>query len=223
LAWKLARAIDYHERNNWAVIWVGRNHNDEVVVYREWNPSPDKWVNYTIAEQIAVLSAKEHYAINLIDPLANKIQTNTGRTVIQDLNEFFFQLKKRSVGRGGYWEPFDTKGTKGRDDIRRRLRNSIQVEKPNNNKVLKDGREITVPTLWIARDCPLTAASIKKWRYEDWSTTKVLAVKDRKESPAQKWSHFCTALEGILKDNRFSKPRREPRGRRKSVRYFQNR
>lgn len=222
MAWKLARAIDYHERNNWAVIWVAINHNDEVVVYKEFNPSPDKWVNATIAERIAEMSKFEKYAINLIDPLANKIQTNTGRTVVQDLNEFFFSLRRRSIGLGGYWEPFDTKGTKGRDDIRRRLRNSIQVGRPNSNKILKDGRKILLPTLWIAKSCPLTAASVKKWRYEDWSTTKVLAVKDRKETPAQKWSHFCTALEGILKDNRFSRPRREPKPERRGVRYFKN-
>ena len=146
--------------------------------------------------------------MNLIDPLAKKIQTNTGVSVVEDLNRIFYQLKKDGVCLGGYWEVYDTKGTKGRDEIRKRLKNAIRVGRPFNNKVVKDGKEHILPTLWVFRDCHDTARSLKQWRYEEWTTGKVMASKDRKEMPGQKWSHFCTALEGVFKDERF-RPRKK--------------
>lgn len=203
-----ARSIDYHERNPWAIIWVALSTQDEAFVYREWSPVPLKWVNVAIAEEIAHRSEMQKYVVNLIDPLARKIQTNTGMSVIEDLNRAFFQFKRDGICSGGFWEPFDTKGTKGRDEIRKRLKNANLVGRPFNNEIVREGRKITLPTLWISKNCPETAKSLKQWRYEDWATSKVIAVKDKREVPAQKFSHFCTALEGIFKDNRF-RPRKQ--------------
>ncbi len=44
-------------------------------------------------------------------------------------------------------------------------------------------------------------------RYEDWARSGDNYTKEKKEVTAQKWSHFCTALEAVFKDFRF-KPRR---------------
>ena len=206
MRWIHARAIDYHERNPWAIIWITLSPQNEAFIYKEWNPSPLKFVNYIIAEGIASRSGSQHYIMNLIDPLARKIQTNTGISVVEDLNRIFHQLKKEDLCSGGYWEPFDTKGSKGTDEIRKRLQNSVRVGRPYNNEVVDDGRKVVLPTLWISRECKETARSLKHWSYEDWATSKVAVVKDKKEVKAQKFSHFCTALEGIFKDNRF-KPR----------------
>lgn len=181
---------------------------NEAFVYREWNPNPNKWVNLTICEEIASKSGNQKYVTNFIDPLAAKIQTNTGVSVLEDFNRIFPQLKKQGKGFGGYWETYDTKGTKGRDEIRKRLQNSLLVERPFNNQVVRDGRTILVPTLWIFSKCRETAKSLHQWRYEEWATSKVQIVKDRREVPSQKFSHFCTALEGIFKDDRW-RPRRD--------------
>ena len=203
LPWIHARSADYHERNPWAIIWISLSPKDEAFVYREWNPDPAKWVNYTIAEEVAHRSGMQRYIMNLIDPLARKIQTNTGISVIEDLNRAFYQFKKDGVCQGGYWEPFDTKGTKGRDEIKKRLKNSMRVGKPFSNEIVEGGRRFLLPTIWISKQCPEGAKSLKHWRYEDWATARVIVSKDKKETPMQKFSHFCTALEGVFKDNRF--------------------
>lgn len=201
--WTLARSIDFHERNPWAVIWAAISPFDELFVYREWTVDLKKWINKTIAEEIAKRSGFEVYRCNLIDPKARTPQTNTGRTTIDDLNDYFLDLKRDGVGTGGFWETFNTKDTVGRDDIRRRLRNSVTVERPFNNRSFEKGHELYLPTIWVLRNCPETARSLRSWRYEEWGSSKALVSKDRKEEPAQKFSHFCTALEGLLKDRRF--------------------
>lgn len=221
--WIAGRTIDYHERIPWAILWVSKSPTDEVFVYREWNPAPTKgkWTNETIAHRIADLSGKEKFVINLIDPLANRIQTNTGQTIIGDLNEEFFRLRKRGFGTGGYWEPYDTKGLLGRDNIRLRLRNSIRVQRPFNNVVYENDTAILLPTLWVFRSCPETAKSLKQWRYEEWGGGQ--NFKDKKEQPSQKFSHFCTALEGLLKDNRFKARQKSTLPRHRRPQYFKNR
>jgi len=224
MSWVHARSIDFHERNPWAIVWVALSPKNEAFVYREWSPDPSKWVNITIAEEVAYRSGMQKYTMNLIDPLARKIQTNTGISVVEDLNRAFYQLKKDGVCQGGYWEPFDTKGMLGRDAIKTRLKNSFRVGVPFCNDILEDGKKKILPTLWVSKECPEVAKSLRRWRFEEYATSSVIAVKDRKESPAQKFSHYCTALEGIFKDNRF-RPRRE-RGYRasknKRTKYFQS-
>jgi hypothetical protein len=50
-----------------------------------------------------------------------------------------------------------------------------------------------------------------------------LVSKDRKEEPSQKFSHFCTALEGLLKDKRFKSRSMSRIPRHKRPTYFKNR
>ena len=200
------RSIDFHERNNWAIIWVALTANDEAMVYREMSPSPMKMITDDICDRIADESNGESYKFNLIDPLANKNQVKSRTSALDDINKRFRWLA--SVGRSSrsVWEPFNTKGTHGREAIRTRLYNSLQCEKPGNNIKVVGGHEVTLPTLWISQECPMTSMSLKSWRYEEW-TGQSSSYKDRKESPIQKYSHFCTALEGIMKDIRFKVPK----------------
>jgi hypothetical protein len=208
MPWIHARSLDFHDRNNWAIVWVALSPNNEAFVYKEYNPSPLKNVTGTIAEEIGHRSGMTHFIMNLIDPLATKIQTNTGISTIEDLNRIFFQLKRDGICSGGYWEPYDTKGQKGREEIRKRLQNSVRVGSPFNNRINEEGKITDLPTIWISKDCREISKSLNQWRYDEWATGNVMAVKDKKEVPSQKFSHFCTALEGIFKDNRF-RPRQD--------------
>lgn len=219
--WVHARSIDYHERNPLAVVWVSMSPNDEAFVWMEWNPSPMTWTNDKMAEEIARKSGGYRFSFNGIDPLANKVQTNTGKTVVQDLNREFLRLKREGIGTGGYWEPFDTKGLKGREEIRKRLNNGLVVMKPFNNLMEHEGKQFRLPTLWICDTCPQTAKSLKQWRYEEFMAREMVN-KDKKEVTAQKWSHFCTALEAVFKDVRF-RPRKRwgISGNNRKPAYFQ--
>lgn len=220
MTWVHARSIDFHERNPWAITWVALSPQDEAFVYNEWAPSPSKWVNLSIAREVALKSGTQRYVMNLIDPLANKIQTNTGISVVEDLNRYFYEFKKEGICAGGYWEPFDTKGTKGYDEIKKRLKNSLLVKKPYNNRVMRDGREEILPTIWISNECRETAKSLKQWRYDERANNRQNATKDKNEKRAQKFSHFCTALEGIFKDNRFRVRREKVYNPRKGKQKF---
>lgn len=221
--WCHARMVDFHERNPWACVWIAMSPHNEAFVYREWAPSPMKWVNLSIAQEMAYMSGKkQRFSVDLIDPLAAKIQTNSGISVIQDLNTAFQALRKTGDCSGANWESWDTKGLKGRDEIRKRCANSVKVGKPFNNEILQDGARMYLPTLWIFNDCREVARSLKHWRYEDWAEARDVVSKDRKETPTEKYSHFCTALEAIFKDIRF-RPRvilKNPGGARR-MNYYQ--
>lgn len=211
MEWAHFRAIDYHESTNWAIVFMSLSHNDELFVWDELNPSPEKNTTAVIAELIAEKSRDYTFQLNLIDPLASKIQTNTGLGVIDDLNRLFHTFKKEGLCTGGLWESWDTKSTRGRDKIRERLINAAKVDKPFHNEVVRDGVRIKLPTLWIFNTCKHTARSLQQWRLDG-------------EKPAQEWSHFCTAIEGVLKDVRF-RPKQNsiPQYKDKHLSYFTRR
>lgn len=197
--WKHFRGIDWHESNNWAIGWIAVSPYDEIFVYQEFNPSPEKMVTMEIARVIINRSKDYKFELNLIDPLAGKVQPNTGLSSLEDLNRIFYAFKREGIGTGGWWQPYDTKSQKGRDEIRKRLQNAMLCGRPFNNEVKKDGITRRLPTLWICDTCPLTIQSLKNWRREEWGSRNALEYKDEKEVPQQKWSHFCTMLEGLLK------------------------
>jgi hypothetical protein len=212
------RMIDYHPHNRWAVCWISISPYNEAFVWQEFSPDPERMITRSIANEIALLSGRYKFKLNLIDPRAAEVQTNTGTTTVED----FLDLKREGVCTGGYWETWDTKGTRGREVIRERLKNSVDCKRPFNNKAQKDGRTIYLPTLWISNRCPETARSLKQWRLESWARSVANTDKDRKETPAQKFSHYCTAIEAGFKDRR-CKPalNRPPRKPRPAPRYFQ--
>lgn len=198
-AWTHVRGIDYHEHVNWACLSMAISPQDEAFVYAEYNPSPENMITIDIARELAKLGCDYKYSLNLVDPLASKTQTNTGMSVIEDLNRAFYVYKKEGLGTGASWEGWDTKSTRGRDEVRKRLMNAALLGKPFANKVMRNGREVILPTLWILDNCKQTAKSLHTWRLEEWAAGGGNMTKERKEIPQQKWSHFCTTLECLFK------------------------
>lgn len=197
--WKHFRGIDWHESTPWAIGWICVSPNDEIFVYNEFNPSPEKFITLQICQTIASRSQDYKYELNLIDPLASKIQPNTGLSSLEDMNRIFSQFKKDGYGTGGWWQVWDTKSQKGRDEIKKRLQNAVYCGKPFNNEVKEEGVTKRLPTLWVLDNCEQTHLSLKNWRLEEWADRTSLVTKDKKETPQQRWSHFCTMLEGLLK------------------------
>ena len=215
--WYHYRMIDYHTHNRWAVVWMSLSPQNEAFVWREYAPDPEKMTTWLIANEIAHMSEDYRFRFNIVDPLAKTTQSNTTTTVVDDLNEYFMMLRKEGIGTGGFWEAWDTKGTRGREVIKERLSNSLRARKPFNNKI--DGTY--KPTLWICNTCPETARSLKMWRYEEWANRKDRISREKKEKPMQKFSHFCMCLEGAFKDNRCRPPLMKIPTRHEAPRYFQ--
>ncbi len=197
--WTHVRGIDYHEHVNWACVFMAISPQDEAFIYNEFNPSPENMITIDIARELARLGCDYKYRLDLIDPLATKTQTNTGLSVVDDLNRAFYIYKNEGLGTGANWEAWDTKSTRGRDEIRKRLMNAALVGRPFANKVMRNGREVQLPTLWILKNCVQTAKSLKSWRREEWAMGGGNNTKEMKEVPQQKWSHFCTAIECLFK------------------------
>lgn len=206
-AWKFVRGIDYHEANPWAVVWAAVSPQDEIFIFRDWAPNPQRMITYDIALQMAHMSGDHRYMLDLIDPLANTKQVNTNLTTVEDLNRYMFEFKREGICTGGYFRAWDTKGTRGREEFQRRLANSIKVGKPFNNKVIKDDRTVQLPTIWIDHSCRNTIEAMKNWRMEDWKSREMLMANDAKEKPQTKWSHFPITIECLLKNPMVSKPR----------------
>jgi hypothetical protein len=195
-------------------------------IYDEYNPSPEQLITQDIAREIAIRSGNRQYRLDLIDPLAVKAQPNTGLSVVDDLNRLFTMFKREGLCTGGYWQPWDTKGTRGRENIRERLKNSVACGKPFNNVVQKKDRKEFLPTVWIFAKCKNFAHSFKNWRWEEWGTSAAHTVKEEKNAPQQKWSHFPMVAEAFLKDNRFHPTKGGYWGQREKTRepsrYFHN-
>lgn len=207
--WRFVRMIDYHEKNPWACMWAALSPYNEAFVFDEMSPSPENLVTREISHRLAEKSDDFRYSINLMDPLANKIQSNTGTTVMEDLNAYFRQYRREDNYpgfQGGFWEAWDTKSTRGRDEVRRRLKWARKCKKPFNNKISNQGISRYVPTLWIFKNCKETAGSLKQWRYEEYADRQSRVNKDANEKTTQKFSHFCMCLEAIFKDKRFRPP-----------------
>lgn len=156
-------------------------------------------ITMEICRVIATRSQDYKFDLNLIDPLASKIQPNTGLSSLEDINRIFAEYRRQGIGTGGYWQSWDTKSQKGRDEIRKRLQNATLCGTPFNNEVKKEGITKRLPTLWICDNCEQTVLSLRNWRREEWGDRASLITKDEKETPQQRWSHFCTMLEGLMK------------------------
>lgn len=205
--WKHGRCIDFHTHNPWAIVWVAVSPEDEVFVYNEWAPSPEKYNTFEIARVIAARSGDQRFVIDLIDPLANEKQVNTGRSPCEDLNIHANTLKNEGLGMGAYWQAADTKNERGIDEFRRRLSNSLKVGKPFNNRntTVAPGQPRYLSTIWVLDRCPLVNESLKNWRREEWADRNSKLTKDEKDKPQQKYSHFCHAIEYLLKRDEICK------------------
>jgi hypothetical protein len=203
--WLHCRGIDYHEsRIPWSVGWLSASPEDEWFLWREFHPAidgPHAMTTPEIARSIVRKSGDYYYDLNLIDPLANKTQANTGTSVTDDLNRLFDEMHRdEGLGTSGYWRGWDTKNTKGRDEIRKRFKNAVMVGRPFNNMVKRHGVFQRVPTLWICDTCPNFNRSIQRWSYDEWATIQSKSTNDPKDKPQQKWSHDNMVLECLAKD-----------------------
>jgi len=206
--WRHGRFVDFHEKNPWAIMWLALSPENEAFVWQEMNPSPEREIVSGIARQIAEKTGDIISFTDLIDPLAAKMQPSVGVDVTTDLNRCILKLKREGIGTGGYFRSWDTKSLRGRDEIKKRLKNAKEVGKPFNNKVVRDGRTEVLPTLWILDNCKQTALSLRNWRTDEWADRNAHVSKDAKETPQQKWSHFCMCLEACFKHPAFqSAPR----------------
>jgi hypothetical protein len=203
-SWLHARGIDYHDHNNWAIGWMSISPQNEAFIWNEFYPSPENMVTLDICGVIADKSLDYRYMINKIDPLAAKTQSNTGLSVVDDINRYMHELKKDGRGTGGYWTTWDTKSTRGRDEIRMRLANSRLVSVPFNNQVHRNGRTEFLPTIWIMDTCRNSIEFMHSWRKEQWTNREMALQKDSKDEPQQKWSHFNMVWEGLFKEPSFN-------------------
>lgn len=214
--YKHFRGVDYHQVTPWGCVWLAASPQDEIFVYDELNPNPTKMVTLEIANLMALKSQDYRFDVNLIDPLAEIKQTNTGLSVIQDMNRAFQVYRQEGLCTGGYWKAWDTKSTAGRDEFIKRIKNSALVGRPFANE--KNGQRL--PTIWFLDTCRETITSMKNWRYEEWKDRDVMVEKEDKEKPIQRWSHFPIAIECLLKDPMVSRSRWGQRTHREPKRYY---
>jgi len=200
---KHARMIDYHQSTPWAINWIFITLDDEAFVYRELTPDPHIMTTDMICKEVALISRDFHFSINLIDPLASENQVKTNTSVVQDMNTEFIRMKKEKLGTGGYWETWDTKGTKGEDKVRERFINAKICGRPFNNLQMIDGRMVRLPTLWIFDCCRTTGLSLKNWQMKQRIGRNAQVTKDPPDDTEQRWSHHNMTLEAIFKDSRF--------------------
>lgn len=207
-SWTHARGIDYHPQTPWAFGAMALSPTNEAFIYAELNPSPEKLTTREIAGQIARTCKDYKYTLDLADPLIKATKRGEDNqqdsiTTLSDLNDAFHEMKREGVGTGAFWETWDTKGEKGRDEIKKRLKNASKVGRPFNNAVIEGGQKVYIPTLWILSNCKISAQSMRQWRWEQYTDRKTASIKGDKNSPEQKWSHFNMVWEAIFKDPRF--------------------
>ena len=198
-----ARGIDFHTHTNWACGWIALSRENEAFIYNEFNPSPDRMITMEIAREVVLRSKDYKFAINLIDPMADIQQANTGVSPLDDINRMFREFRRENLGTGGYWETWDTKNEIGRDRIKERIRNSRLCGRPFNNRDSKNPEKY-LPTIWILDNCVQTIYGFKSWRWDEWASKSSQATKDDKNKPQDKYSHFPITIECIFKHPGFS-------------------
>lgn len=203
--WAHARGIDYHPQTSWACGMIGLSPTNEAYIWGELNISPERYTTAEIVHALASIGKDYNFRLNLIDPLAEAIKKDTV-SVKDDLNHAMIRCKRDGVGLGGYFQSWDTKGERGRDVIRQRLKNAVACRKPGNNRVVKDGVVSYLPTLWVLQDCRFSIEYMKNWRWEEWADVNSSSMKDKKNTPEQKFSHFNMVWEAIFKEPSFKPP-----------------
>lgn len=201
-----ARGIDYHTHVEWHAGMIALSDWNEAFIYEELVVSPEDNTTLEIMRKVTAKCKDYVYRLSLIDPLANTMQTNTGKTTVDDINRISYEFKRENMGTGGFWQPWDTKSNRGREEIRRRLANSRLVGKPFNNLVIREGRSERLPTLWILSNCRETIECMKNWRLDEWSNPADNEKKEMKEKPLQKYSHMNMVWEAVFKEPQFRPP-----------------
>lgn len=234
--WKHFRGCDYHPVNEWAVIFLSRSPRNEIFIWDEADPSPTRKTTDIIAKDMALMSGDYKFLLDLIDPLSHSVKRNledkkkineANVTTLDDLNKHFRQLRREGIGTGAHWQCWDTQGTRGREDLSYRFKNSLKCERPFNNED-KDlnGNKIYLPTVWISPKCRKLIEGLLRWRLEEHKSRNAEADKDAKEKPIQRFSHFPITVECLLKNplvSRMILVKTEEEQLRRSKTYYQGR
>lgn len=216
--WVHGRGIDFHPQTPWAVLNMSLSPENELFVWGELNPSPEKFTIKEISKMVALIGEDYKFRCNLIDPLSEATKKDN-MTVKADINTAFRELRREGIGVGAFWESWDTKGEKGRDAVRERIKNAKVVKTPFNNRVTRNGKEYYLPTLWVLNTCPIAAKYMKNWRWEEWADSKSRILKEDKNKPEQRWSHFNMVIEALLKEESF-RPKSLGSSRRETPSYY---
>lgn len=189
------RSWDWHDGRHGSdhcIIFGTLISTNELFLWDQLRLSHATYTTKMIVENIADKSGDLKFNFNLIDPYANKIQSHANTTVVDDINKEFRVLKRDGRCSGGVWETWDSKSVLGRERLKERLSNSLKCERPYHNLAeTVEGIKEYLPTVWINSDCRDIRLSIGKW------------VMNKNGVPEQTHSHFCTAIEAVLKDIRF--------------------
>ena len=222
--WVHGRGIDYHPQTPWACACVALSPHDEAFIWLDFEVSPEKYTTREICREFAVMGRDYDFKLNLIDPESETIKKDNV-SALDDIKKHFYDLKKEGIGRNAFWQTWDTKGDRGRDAIKERLKNSLAVERPFNNQVMEQGRTRYLPTLWILNNCKYAAKNMRMWSWEEYMDAKVKMRKGATtDKPQQKWSHFNMVFEALFKHPGFRYRRiSESRLPRREKRYFQGR
>jgi hypothetical protein len=204
--WSHFRGWDYHSTNDEYIGFIALSPDNEAFIYDELVLDPSRYLLLEITRMVAEMGKDYKYKLNKIDPLANEKKLDSGYSITEDINRYFQQHTKDGVGTGGYWEPWDTKGTRGRESVKERLKNSLLCGKPFNNHQIKYGEKVTLPTLWVLDSCVNTIECLKNWRLEEWKNRTRLEEKEKKETPQQRFSHKNMIWECLMKESSFRPP-----------------
>jgi len=188
------RMIDYHPTKPWYVSFVAVSPTHEWYVWHELKLMHDRATTIDLRDTIkhsSLVDEEDMYnRRTLVDPLANIAQPNSGFTIMED-------LARGPEGLRGVESAF-TKTEQARQNIRRRINNSLTCGRPGNN-LRKMGEPDPrfgnyLPTLWVMDTCPGHIEHFMKWRMVDLVHEHVKATNDEKRI-AQKYSDFCRNIE----------------------------
>lgn len=215
--WVHGRGVDFHPQAPWAIGFASISPQNEMFIWEAFEMSPEKYTTKEIMKEIALRGRDYKFRYSLVDPLADATMKDKV-TVLADMITELNNLYRTGIGTGGGWQTWDTKGERGRDNIKLRLKNSLLVKKPFSNKV--DG--IYIPTVWIFNTCALAYKCMYSWRWEEWADIRSQVTKEKKNKPEQKYSHINMVWEALCKEQGF-RPRRDENFtniRRETYQYF---
>jgi hypothetical protein len=189
------RMVDYHQSKPWYISWVAVTPQHEWFV---WNEVCDRADTDEMRDRIKAESLLPEYdefnRRTLFDPLAREAQSNTTNS-----ESMFDHIQKGPHGLR-MCEVADTKNQQARNNIIRRLRNSLYCEVPFNNEapddvIVNDPRhEGYLPTIWFFDTCRGHIEHFRNWRTIEYKQEHTRAEKDEKRI-MQRWSDYCRNIE----------------------------
>jgi hypothetical protein len=222
--WVFGRGIDYHPQTPWAFGGMALSPRNEAFIFVERNLSPERFTTEEQASNIGDASADYHYTLSIIDPLSKafkRIENGKSVTILDDLNN---SLRSLGYSKQGYFQTWDTKGERGRDEIRKRLKNAKKCGKPFSNEQVVDGVRTFLPTIWILDSCQVSIKSMRQWRWEEYADGSNKSNRESKNKPEQKWSHINMVWEALFKNPIFRFNASQKAGiKERELKYFQRR